>query len=761
MKKNAFFLIFIVLTSIPSIGQGVKHISLNFSNNDFKILQDNTGKYTILSDSYIYFFKPDTLLPALPYIGYNVLISNTEEYESLSYSSSKSLLQSNVIMTPNPKLISTDIYPQTDGYETTVSYSSKTYPTEPVEFIAMNECDGYKILAFHVCPFEYDAIEKKLYIREHIDLDIHLKNNPFTSLPRKNIKEATKKTIKQIVVNPEDFSEQKQIKNNTSDFVLKKQTGFEYVIVTSNKFKDCFQKLANWKSRKGIRSKVLTVDSIVSIYPGTTDAEKIKCALKDIDGLSYVLLGGDTNIVPTCMAYTNTSASKYLTTPTDIYYSCLETINWDNNGNGNYADYDDNVSLIPSLNVSRAPISSIKEAQVFVNKIIEYESKPDTTNWKNDILMCGNSLGHKGRTWQPDYDSNTGQSDTEIWSQMIYENYIRPTWDGECVQFYDTYTDISKDSTYDFNRENFQEQLAKGYTFVNVMTHGYFSYWKMEKGSLYDTTWARNLTNNGYTMVITTACLTNAFDNYSLSRYFINNENSGIIAYLGTSRENCYIYRADSILRYLGGGNLYNALVYKYLFSGKYHRICEALTATKAELWESIVSPYYAKERKVWMGLNLMGDPEMPVYISKPKTFENVTITTVNDSIYVNAGTEDFDICFINQNDSTDYYIARNISNSKVIFNRLNGAFDICLTKPGYIPYITTCSKTYIQNMTLTGTNDYSGINTMIGSNVTEKVTPGAVVVKSGSTTVKINSEATITKDFEVKRGAEFSIIKE
>lgn len=151
----------------------------------------------------------------------------------------------------------------------------------------------------------------------------------------------------------------------------------------------------------------------------------------------------------------------------------------------------------------------------------------------------------------------------------------------------------------------------------------------------------------------------------------------------------------------------------------------------------------------------------MPIYLSKPKYFQNVSIQFVNDSIYVNAGTGGFDICFINQSDSTDYYIARDIADSVAVFSRINGIFDVCITKPGYVPYTTTCSDTYLQNITLQGTKTYQTDKAMIGSDVTNKVFPGPVVVNSDCTTVKASQGATITKDFEVKSGAEFIIINQ
>ena len=163
----------------------------------------------------------------------------------------------------------------------------------------------------------------------------------------------------------------------------------------------------------------------------------------------------------------------------------------------------------------------------------------------------------------------------------------------------------------------------------------------------------------------------------------------------------------------------------------------------------------------VWAGLNLMGDPEMPIYLSKPKSFQNVSIQFVNDSIYVDAGTSGFDICFINKNDSTDYYIARDIADSVAVFSRINGVFDVCITKPGYVPYTTICDETFIQNITLVGTKTYETGYALIGSDVTNKVAQGAVVVNNGSTTIKASRGATITKNFEVELGTEYTITNE
>ena len=760
MKKIIFLLQFLMLISLFSMGQNIKHISIDFSIDDFNIQRDDAGNTYVLSENLNYFLKSDTLLPALPYIGYNILIGSTEKYESHTNSGLKCLFRNNVTMVRNPKAIPTNMKLSPSNITPTASYSQRTYPTNFVEFAGMNECDGYRVLTFHVCPFEYDVTAKKLYFRTHIDLDIILDYFPSISHTKIGNREAVRNTIRQMVVNPEDMDEQQLSTDNRYTNNLTRQTGFEYVIVTSNQFKSTFQQLADWKSRKGIRSKVLTTDE-VSSYAGSTLKEKIKNALADISGLSYVLLGGDTLNVPTCMCYLGHQEPADSITPADVYYSCLGTMDWDSNGNGLNGDVNDIICMIPTLNVSRAPVSTITDAQVFVNRIINYESAPDTTNWEDNILMSGRTMGDDdiNGNWIPIYDGE-GHSDSQIWSQMMYNQCIDPLWEGEnCTFFYDTYTNISGQdaSTYDFTAANLQTELEKGYTFVDVMTHGDKFCWCTERGNNYQDH-PRWLNNSGYSVITTTACLTNAFDYHGkcLSQRFINNPQSGILAYLGTSRENWYTPRT---LYSLGNDALFDTLAYNKIFCDSYHRIGRAVTEVKKQKMAEIVGLYYSSIRLTWMGLNLMGDPEMPIFVHKPKSFQNVNIQFVNDSIYVDAGSGNFDICFINQNDSTDYYIARDIADSVAIFKRINAICDASITKPGYIPYTTTCADTYLQNITIAGLwNVYETGNAMIGSDVTNKVAQGPVIINNANVTVKAKQGATITKDFEVQLGATFTI---
>jgi hypothetical protein len=68
-------------------------------------------------------------------------------------------------------------------------------------------------------------------------------------------------------------------------------------------------------------------------------------------------------------------------------------------------------------------------------------------------------------------------------------------------------------------------------------------------------------------------------------------------------------------------------------------------------------------------------------------------------------------------------------------------------------------ADTYIQNKTIAGLWDiYETGSAFIGSDVTNKVAQGPVVVSNANITVKATQGATVTKDFEVQLGATFTI---
>ena len=86
--------------------------------------------------------------------------------------------------------------------------------------------------------------------------------------------------------------------------------------------------------------------------------------------------------------------------------------------------------------------------------------------------------------------------------------------------------------------------------------------------------------------------------------------------------------------------------------------------------------------------------------------------------------------------------------------------YQLCITKDNYIPLLITNLKSnvIIQNQTFTNTSKITGIDIVIGSNVSKAVEEGPVIIESGSTTFDATNSVTIKNGFECKKGATLEI---
>src|SRR5262249_14356391 len=98
----------------------------------------------------------------------------------------------------------------------------------------------------------------------------------------------------------------------------------EYAVITNDALAPPVQELADWKTQSGVPAVVRTVSFIRQQYPfGADDAERIRLFIRDAYsrwGTKWVLLGGDTEIIPERLAF-NQSFYQLEHIAADIYYS--------------------------------------------------------------------------------------------------------------------------------------------------------------------------------------------------------------------------------------------------------------------------------------------------------------------------------------------------------------------------------------------------------------------------------------------------------
>lgn len=773
--KHIFGLLYILLCSLPVIGQSTKVVELSFNASDFDIVEENGLAY-ITSSTVPFILDSDTLLPALPYINVYVVVGNESEYSGHTISSNEYTIRNNVTLAPNPKAMPTNVA-MSQAVRQIATYGNSYYPSQAIEYKGTHVFGGYKVLGFMVCPFSYDAINGTLYLKTSITLNISLgtqiQNSPLIINP--NMTEF----VQQLTINGQEISTlygnpslsrgMRVQPSDNSDY------SYEYIIVTCDSLKSVFQQLADWKTKKGVRAKVITVEDIYNEYSSKpTPQLKIKQALKDYydesdHTLQYVLLGGDTEIVPAqkCQVKSHyeydpiahNSYFKYVEhLASDLFYASFANMNWDTNNDGEVGTVNDFIQLCHNIIVTRLSVNSLYDAYCQINRIINYESNPITNNWEDKYLLSGRSLNNV------EYGDDR-LTDVCIKSERDLYPYIRDYWPNASKHsFYDSWTTFEGGRAYQFRVNNLQEQLSNGYTFINVTTHGEPDNWLMEWRidqpdplQLYYASHAYLFQNPRNSIITTTACLTNAFDSIStsLSEAFMRNPNSGILAYYGCTHYGWYFSDTASVNPSMD----YVRLFYKKLLTDRRHQLGRAVYDSKA----SFINDCYNNDYFRWLmlGMNILCDPEMSIYLSQPMTFNNVSISKEWSTLSVVTGVSDCKVTVSSYPMDNEVYFEYKDSVSSTQFNLPSGRYHVCVTKQGYVPYVTDINMdnfVYIQNENFDTDVDIQGSFISVGSDVTTQKPQGPVTISDGKTILRCKDNVTITKDFEVVLGAELEI---
>jgi len=702
--------------------------NLKFNQEEFSFLETEMG-VQILCESTSYYFLEDATLPALPYKAIYILIPENTDIKNVSISIKSEEIRQDIYLMKNPVAVPVSEN-SNNSHSYLGNYSKDTYPDKNLNFKTVAKLQGFYMAAFTVSPFIYHAHKQTLELITEMDIsfDQTTAKPNYSGVRRYDMEEV----IRSLVINPDEVDTlYPQIKtlparSTTHDV--------EYLIITSEDLKESFAPLKAWKTRKGVKTEIITTEYIYSNYAGNTDKIKIKRCLEDYyenRNLKWALLGGDNIVVPVQMCYVrNQSGSRTDFTPCDLFYACFDgAFDWDANGNGIIGEVDDNVDLIPEIYISRLPVRDSDQVTAFVNKLLKYETNPATSNYVKKMLLAG---VHIDNTWG-------GQSDAHRRSEYMYEQYIAPFWNGVKYRFYDTGTDFP----YDLTSSNLQTQLGNGYHFFHMASHGSINTWTISAGDGYSASDASALQNENASIILTIACHTNAFDNDTilcLSEAFIQNPMGAGVAYWGSSR---YGWNYSLPTLNFGSSLRCNAEFYFRLFNSvpnsDSYKFAAITSATKQHFFTESVG--YGTMRWLQFSLNAIGCAEMPIYTEDPLQFTNVVISQNGSSITVNANTAGCTIAISSIDDGQSYFeVVKNVSSHT--FTNVDVPSYITITKHNYIPYLGDfCTPS---NM---------GVQENISQNTTWSIprrVTGAVTIQSGATltitsTVKCDDVASFT----------------
>ncbi len=375
------------------------------------------------------------------------------------------------------------------------------------------------------------------------------------------------------------------------------ESSFEYVIVTGEGYDSVFQRLADWKTQKGVPAVVRTVEWMYANYPGRDQAEQVRNYLKTLpdSGVKYVLLAGDVNVVPFRKAFAMNcewgSMVREDSLPCDLYFADLDG-SWDANGNSIFGEVDDSVDLYADLSVGRAPVDGTEEAQTFVRKVIDYEHGT-VAGYQNKGLFFAEIL------WQNPY-TDQGVHKNKMEQQSFASGY-------SLTKLYQSLGNENLPAVMAAMRENQNFMNHDGHGWTDVMECG-------GSANRMHTADADTITNAGLGILYSIGCWTTAFDFVSIGEAFVTNPHGGTVATIGNSS---YGWGSPGNPGFGYSDKYDNHFWHAITSEGTYH-LGDALLAAKE---------YYAPfshDKNVYRWhqyeVNLMGDPELPVWTALPES---------------------------------------------------------------------------------------------------------------------------------------------
>jgi hypothetical protein len=248
---------------------------------------------------------------------------------------------------------------------------------------------------------------------------------------------------------------------------------FRLAILTPSEFAGALQTLADFKTKTGIPTRIITLEEIYTKCSGRDQAEQVKnclAGLANVNQIHYAMLVGDVDKFPVRYTKADRAASEAGNTAffaTDLYYADLFKAdgtfdNWDLDQDGYYGEIcgeittyplnSDEVDLIPDIAVGRIPASNLTEVERYIKKDINYETSSFNSDWAKKVMLIGTT------TWVPDtckYMEEIGYSLPEGYSTVkLYESGSSRAGDGQP------------------STQAILDLMEKGVGFISYMGHG-------------------------------------------------------------------------------------------------------------------------------------------------------------------------------------------------------------------------------------------------------------------------------------------------
>ncbi len=466
--------------------------------------------------------------------------------------------------------------------------SNNIYPSELYEKVGVYSFRGYNILVLNLHPIQYIPSTGELYYYKELVLTIELENNNQSNPLLRNIADDINQLIKKI----DNSNDILSYINKPIELI---RNNYDLLILTSNELKDNFQPLKDIHDLRGIKTEIKTLKDI-SILPKLVTTEDIRDFIREEylkNGIEYVLIGGDVDIIPAKKLWVETfngGDSTWMTS--DLYYSCLDgEYNHDNDnkwGEPTDGDNGEDVDLIADVFVGRACVSNSEEADIFVTKTIRYMETGGYTNGKS--LLVGEKLSSKPETYGGDYlDEIVNKSHSNMYITMgipLDQYIIQEMYDRDTI----------------WTKSDLVDKINKDVRIINHVGHCSLEYMmKIDINSI------SLFTNEEPFFIYSQGCFAGGFDyDDCIGEYFTIKTSNAAFAAVMNAEEGWAEWGGTN-----GPSQYYHRQFWDAVYGENITVISKANQDSKEDNINHINSPYM---RWCYYELNLLGDPVIKFY---------------------------------------------------------------------------------------------------------------------------------------------------
>ena len=457
---------------------------------------------------------------------------------------------------------------------------SAVYPEELVELTHQTDLAGQAVALLRVYPVQYVAAEGRLILHTSISIvlegeDGYVCGDYLPARRSPEIARAYEDMLRQAVVNPG----QVRLRTAEKDPSPARGVGdgeYEYVIVTTSDWVDDFQPLAEWKTKKGVPTAIVTRQWIYDEGGyGGTNVEKIRQFVIDAHdtwGAMYFLLGGDESVLPYHERYL---LSEYV--PNDTHY----------------ADYDND--WMCEVHVGRASVVNEGMIVTFIDKVLTYEKNPPLTEYPQTAFFFGFDMY--------EYGSFEGEGT----KTAIRNLYLPAGW---------TYR-REFDSEPGTHKADVIAYLNQGNNLVNHIDHcgsDYIGTGCVVHDQGLSSSDMQGLYNGDRQGVFySIGCWPCAFpEEPCIAEAYVRKANGGGVAFVGNTRYGWYMPYSDD-----GYSLGFDRAFFSSLFQQGHWRLGVCFSDHKNDYFQN--DDYY---RYIYTELTLLGDPELPIWTEVPADVE-------------------------------------------------------------------------------------------------------------------------------------------